>query len=241
MVAHRGLARLRPENTRAAVLAALDAGLAYAEIDVQLSADQVPVVHHDADLRRMSGRGGDLRRLPWARLRRLPAAEPGRFGARFRGERLCSLAGLARALKPRRGWTLFVELKEESLRRFGRGPMLAAVAAALRPVARRCVLISFDPAVLQLARRSTRFPLGLVLRSLKQARAAARSLNPEWTFCDRRLLPKRGSLKPLFGTSRAVIYEVPDCQQARSLLERGAFAVETFRADTLAQELSLWR
>lgn len=241
VVAHRGLARIHPENTRASMLGALRAGLGMMELDVQLSRDGVPVVQHDADLKRMSGRAGDLRRLSFAALRRVRQPEPGRFGRRFAGEPLAGLADLARALaRERRDFTLFVELKEESLRPFGRGYMLAAVAEALAPIRARCVLISFDFAVLRLARRSTRFPLGPVLRSLGQWEREGKALRPEWVFCDRRLLPKSGPLKARFAPARLVVYEVPDPVPARALLRRGAFAVETFRADSLAQELALY-
>jgi glycerophosphoryl diester phosphodiesterase len=242
IVAHRGLARLFPENTRAAVLGALDAGLRMAEIDIQLSADGVPVLQHDADLKRMSGRAGDLRRMPFADLARVRTGEPGRFGRRYRGERVCALAALAQELKGRPAFTLFVELKEESLRPFGREFMLEAVAEALAPIHQRCVLISFDWKVLDLARATTRFKVGPVLRSLGQWTSGSRTaLRPEWVFCDRRLLPKQGSLKRVFGPARLCVYEVPEAGAARELLGRGAAAVETLRADVLAQELALYR
>jgi glycerophosphoryl diester phosphodiesterase len=240
VVAHRGLARIFPENTLESVLGALDAGLSAAEIDIQLSLDGVPVLQHDSDLKRMSGQAGDLRRLPFSKLERLRMSEPGRFGSRFHG-RLCSLARLAEALAQRTGYTLFVELKEESLKPFGRAFMLRAVAEALAPIRRRCVLISFDVEVLRLARDCTRFPVAPVLRSLGQWSREARSMSPEWVFCDRKLLPEKGGLKALFGRSRLCVYEVPECAAALALLARGATAVESFRADSLAQELALYR
>ncbi|HTB33459.1 MAG TPA: glycerophosphodiester phosphodiesterase family protein [bacterium] len=242
VVAHRGLQRLYPENTRASVLAALDAGLTHVEIDVQLSADGVPVLHHDPDLLRLSGRPGDLRRRTWAQLRRTAVPEPGRFGRRYAALRLASLAQLAGDLALRHGFTLFVELKEESIRPFGRERMLAAVAAALRPIHPRCVLISFDLPVLSLARQATRFPVGPVLRRLDQLRLPAfRAMKPDWVFCSSTLLPKQGRLDGLFGRARSCVYEMPEAAKARALFARGIHAVETFRSDSLAQELALYR
>ena len=46
-IAHRGGAGLRPENTLAAFADAMARGCDGAELDVQLSADGVVVVHHD--------------------------------------------------------------------------------------------------------------------------------------------------------------------------------------------------
>jgi len=241
VVAHRGLSRIRPENTRSAVWAALQAGVPRIEIDVQLSLDGVPLLHHDADLLRMTGKAGDLRKMKFAAIRRLSCGEPGRFGSRFRTERPAALAELAEELEASSLKTLFVELKEESLRRFGRAFMLRAVAEALAPIRNRCVLISFDAEALALARETTRFPVGPVLRPSADARALAAGLKPEWMFVDKRLLPKQGALRARFGGARVCVYEVPDPVEARGLFARGIEAVETFRSDTLKEELELHR
>ncbi len=51
IVAHRGANREAPENTIAAFQRALEIGVHGIELDVQLTRDAVPVVHHDAKLR----------------------------------------------------------------------------------------------------------------------------------------------------------------------------------------------
>lgn len=54
-IAHRGLySPRRPENSLAAVEHAIASGFGV-EVDVRVSADGIPVVHHDATLLRMSG------------------------------------------------------------------------------------------------------------------------------------------------------------------------------------------
>ena len=55
VTAHRAGPAPAPENTLAALERAIEAGAGWAEIDVQLTRDGVPVVLHDADLRRMTG------------------------------------------------------------------------------------------------------------------------------------------------------------------------------------------
>src|SRR5690242_244398 len=58
-IAHRGGAQLMPENTLPAFAAALGRGCDGVELDVQLTADGVAVVHHDdrlmADVARENG------------------------------------------------------------------------------------------------------------------------------------------------------------------------------------------
>lgn len=86
--AHRGGARLAPENT----LAAIDNGMALGsdglEIDVHLSADGTPVVIHDPTLDRTTDRTGPLSALTAAELARVDAGYrfevDGRFP--FRGQ-----------------------------------------------------------------------------------------------------------------------------------------------------------
>jgi glycerophosphoryl diester phosphodiesterase len=62
VLGHRGWpAPSHPENTVAAVRAALDAGACGVEVDVRLTADHQPVCLHDADLLRVAGRRDRIR------------------------------------------------------------------------------------------------------------------------------------------------------------------------------------
>ncbi|TLP93265.1 glycerophosphodiester phosphodiesterase [Nesterenkonia salmonea] len=73
-VAHRGLhGDGRPENTLAAFEAAVQAGLPI-ELDVQLTADHKMVVHHDTDLKRLSGRDERVRDMTVDQLRNIRIA-----------------------------------------------------------------------------------------------------------------------------------------------------------------------
>ena len=80
-IAHRALhdrAAGRPENSRAAIRAAVSAGYGI-EMDLQPSAEGVPMVFHDYDLRRLTGVSGRVRGLTAAELgaTRLLGAEDG--------------------------------------------------------------------------------------------------------------------------------------------------------------------
>lgn len=56
-IAHRGASAVAPENTLLAIRLAANMGADMVEMDVRLTADGVPVVIHDANLRRLAGRG----------------------------------------------------------------------------------------------------------------------------------------------------------------------------------------
>ena len=132
-VAHRGLhdAVNVIENTPAAVAAAASAGYA-AEVDLQISADGEAVVHHDAELGRLTDGHGRLDALPAAELKRIP----------FKGtsDRMMTLSDLLDLVAGRVG--LFLELKS----RFDCDPRLPhRVAEVVKSYAGPVAAMSFDP------------------------------------------------------------------------------------------------
>lgn len=79
ITAHRGYSRDAPENTLAAFRAAADAGADWVELDVQLTADEQIIVHHDADFARVTG-GAERRRpgrMTLAEVKRLVLVDHG--------------------------------------------------------------------------------------------------------------------------------------------------------------------
>ena len=73
ILAHRGGCALGPENTLAAFDLGLRAGADGLELDVHLSADGIPVVHHDATLDRTTADRGPLAARTAAELARVDA------------------------------------------------------------------------------------------------------------------------------------------------------------------------
>lgn len=231
LIAHRGWRQRYPENTAAAVNGAIDAGALAVEIDVQLSADGVPVVHHDRDLWRLCRARGRVVDHSWSQLSKLRAYEPGRFGERFRDEPLLSLARLIELLQRAPQVHLFLELKTEVLETFSAAQAVAAVLAVAEPLRERCTCISFSFPLLRATRDAGWPRLGPVLRRWRQTGSrAVTALHPCVVFADRRLLPPRGPLRcpwPL------AVYEVDQPAQAQALLVRGARWVETFAVGEL--------
>ena len=82
LIAHRGAVRHYPENTLLSLKNAIMAGAEAVEFDIQLSADQVPVLVHDADLLRVSGHQGLVMEQSFADLKPISVHEPQRFGQR---------------------------------------------------------------------------------------------------------------------------------------------------------------
>lgn len=87
--AHRGASAVAPENTCAAFAAAVQAGAAGIELDVQLTRDRIPVVIHDETVDRTTDGSGRVQDLSFAEIRRLDAG--GWLGPSWRGEPVPSL------------------------------------------------------------------------------------------------------------------------------------------------------
>src|SRR5690349_2278871 len=104
--AHRGGCAIGPENTIAAFDRGLAAGADGLELDVRLSADGVPVVHHDPYLDRTCNATGPLSALTAAELQRVDAAfhyaERGEFVLRGQSVGIPTLAEVLDRYRDRR-------------------------------------------------------------------------------------------------------------------------------------------
>ena len=90
IIAHRGYSARAPENTLAALEAAVAAGADAVEFDLHVTADGVPVLFHDELLERTSSGSGPLQNMPWIELAKLDAGSW--FGPHFSGEPIPRLA-----------------------------------------------------------------------------------------------------------------------------------------------------
>ncbi len=237
IVAHRGDAEHFPENTLPALEAAWRRGIAHVEFDVQLSADGVPFVIHDASLGRTTRSAGDVRLLMSGQLDGVDAGEPERFGRAHAGTALPRLAAVADLMAGLPGARAFVEVKRASLVHHGRAHCIERVLAAIAPVLERCTVISFDADAARLARTSARVPVGRVLEGdPAQLRPMLELRKPEYVFCDHRRLP--AGRAPPAGDWTWVAYEVTDAGLALELAGRGVAMVESMAPLRLAAELA---
>lgn len=90
IIAHRGYSAVAPENTVAALEAALAAGATSVEVDVRTAIDGTPVLFHDVHLGRTSSGVGPVRRRTVGQLKSLDAGSW--FSEEFADERIPTLA-----------------------------------------------------------------------------------------------------------------------------------------------------
>ncbi len=227
LVAHRGWPARYPENTLVGIGAALAQGARYIELDLQLSADGVPVLFHDRDLKRCTGAAGSVGDLSLESLHELSAGEFDRLGDRFASEKIPTLESVVALLANHPEVHLFAELKRISLERFGRECVLKALVPILMPLAGRCSLISFDIEVQRPLREARDFTRGLILESCdRDSLLAATEVEPDLLFVDVKRVPANITSLPTGPWSWAV-YTVDNAISALSWYERGAAFVET--------------
>lgn len=186
-IAHRGASGDFPENTLCAFDAAIRAGAAMCELDVQRTADGVIVVIHDDLLDRTTDGDGKVAAVSYAELRRLDA---GRWrGQRFAGERVPMLAEVLELARGR--CALNVELKAEGIA----GPVCSLIRE--RRAAEFTLISSFDWPAIAEARRIAPEIASALLTSRAPARAletasamGVAALNPRHDLVDQELCLK---------------------------------------------------
>lgn len=99
VTAHRGGARMAPENTISAMEYAIEAMADYAEIDVQETKDGEIVLLHDNNLKRVTGLNANIWNLTYDEVSQLDAGI--KFHKKFRGEKIPTLNEVLNAVRER--------------------------------------------------------------------------------------------------------------------------------------------
>lgn len=155
-IAHRALHDMgdgRPENSRAAILAAMEYGYGI-EIDLQLSADGQAMVFHDYDLKRLTGQKGPVRTRQAAALAAITLT-----GGDEGIPTLAEVLALVRGRVP-----VLIELKDQH-GQMGKtdGVLEAAVARDLAGYTGPAAVMSFNPEMVAgMADLAPDVPRGLV-------------------------------------------------------------------------------
>lgn len=154
-IAHRALHDItdgRPENSRAAIKAAIDAGYGI-EIDVQLSSDDQAMVFHDYTLARLAEADGPIRQRS--------AVELAGIGLKHGDEGIPTLPEVLDIVDGQ--VPLLIEIKDQDGAMGPNvGPLEASVAEALQGYTGDVAVMSFNPhSVTAFGKLVTGIPLGL--------------------------------------------------------------------------------
>jgi len=223
IVAHRGWNSHYPEKSEPAFRAAIEAGCQWIECDVQFSRDSVPMVFHDATLARTTGCEGEIfdysaRELETMRLKTPKGGKP-------LLTYIPRLVDILTMIRSHPEVTVLVEIKDESLKRFGLNACMEILLAEVEAFRWQVVIIAFDNLALNWARRKAKLRIGWILARLDSAsREQAEELRPEFLICNYKKLEP---VDPWSGPWDWMIYEINDHLTANRFIRRGINFIET--------------
>lgn len=229
LVAHRGYSGRYPENTLLSYQAAYQHGARYMELDLQMTSDRVPILHHDVNLRRMSGVDVDIRDVKASMLKRLTASYSERFADEFKGNRFTKFKKLSKWLAKHPDVTIFVEFKQESIDRFGIPVFVDEVyrRALATEASQQCVFISFNPDIVEYTRSISPLQTGWVLPEWNDDnRAILEALKPDFLFVSKNILPADNDAI-WRGSWQLAVYNLDDADSAIAMANRDIPYLET--------------
>lgn len=238
LIALRGNGAECPENSLPALRSALELGIPRLFIETQLSRDAEAFVLGDPALTAGDSRGGSMLDLASADVAMLDASEAARFGDRFKGVRVPRLADVARLMLEWPDAALFVELRRASLARHGAERFVAVTLSALRDCPERCVIVSRDLLVIDLARRRGAQAVGWIVPDFSTgSQIKLEAIRPDYVFFPQAQLPAGATLRQ--GIWRWVALDVANITRVRELVRAGVDYLATTHVRAVARELGL--
>ena len=237
LVAHRGYMQRFPENTWLGLSAALEAGACWLEFDVQLCRDGHFVVLHDDSFTRTA----DVERSVFdvdSDDITVSVHEPQRFAGRFAPTPVATLTGVLQQLAAWPDARAMVEIKQESIERWGLDLVMAKLVPLLAAHRSQCTLIAYNRAALQWSRQHADLAVGWVLEQYDTAHhIQASAFAPDYLICNHRKFAENETPWP--GPWQWMLYDITDPDQAMAWAARGVALIETADIGTMLQDQRL--
>lgn len=230
VIGHRGAAGLAPENTLHSFREAIRLGAAWLEFDIRFTKDDIPVVIHDATLKRTSSGRGPVRDHTLAEIRKLDAGSW--FGPKFAGERVPTLDEV---LKLGSRVRLNIEIKGRSA-----PPEVAAQAVWERVkdagLEARTLITSFEVKILKAIRAlDVNAPLGFPWESgLRDPVRRALTLGCKLMLLEVGALSEKRVRRCREAGVEVWVYTVNEPEDMRRVMDLGVDGLITDRPDLLA-------
>ena len=235
-IAHRGYASKYPENTLIALDAARQAGAEFVEVDIQLSADQVPLLFHDRDLERLCQQTGAIHDYTFSQLDKFNVTDADKFSEQYATNKITSLQIFINYLKEHPELQAFIELKRSMIEKFGEELVLQILLPMFEGMAEQISFISYNQPILRNIHDNSDYKTGIVVDEWSEYNKKANWI-PEWLFCSASGLPEDNN--ELVINSKIAVFEVGNIGLAKHLLARGIRYLETFRIKEMLDAFSV--
>jgi len=225
-IAHRGYASAYPENTLIALDAAQQAGAQFVEVDIQITANKIPVLFHDRDLERLCQQTGAVHDYSFEQLEAFNVNDAEKFSDKYKDNKITSLETFITYLKEHSELKAFIELKRSMIDKFGDELVLKILLPLFDGMKDQISFISYNQSILENIHNNTEFETGIVVDSWDEYNKNA-NWNSEWLFCSASGLPENNAELEI--NSKIAVFEVGNIGLAKHLLARGICYLETFR------------
>jgi glycerophosphoryl diester phosphodiesterase len=235
LIAHRGYSGRYPENTLIAYQAAYDCGARFVELDLQLTADHIPILHHDPNLKRMADVDIDIFDVSYERLESYSASHTQRFGNEFFDNKFTRFKTFCQWLKKHADVTAFVEIKQESIDHFGLTTVMDSIYKQIQDTdtQSQCVIIAFNHKAIELTHTNTTMRTGWILPAWNDViHKQLKMTNPDFVCCDADKLPEKNE-DIWHGPWQWAVYNVDDVNSVITMEKRGVNFLETNEIGTL--------
>lgn len=230
LVAHRGYMEKYPENSLTAFEMALRSGACFFELDLQMTADKQLVVLHDDNLMRTAGRADSVFDLTLDDLTNISVHEPARLGDRFFPTPIPRLTQVVELLQHYPAATAFVEIKDESLERWGLDFVMETLQQVLKSCVSQCVIIGYSFEALQIVKSRGLYRAGWVLTQFdEEHKRKAELLMPDYLICNYKKIPAQYDFleQPWQDCGTWMLYDITDPEQSLQWAQRGIALIET--------------
>lgn len=234
-IAHRGYASAYPENTLIALDAARQAGASFVEVDIQLSADHIPVLFHDRDLQRLSHQAGAIHDYTFSELEKFNVTDSDKFTDKYANNKITTLKIFITYLNSHPELKAFIELKRSMIERFGEKKVLEILLPMFNGLKEQISFISYNQSILKTIHNTTDYATGIVVDEWSDYTQDAGWIS-EWLFCSAEGLPEENAeleIKP-----KIAVFEVGNIGLAKHLLAKGISHLETFRIKEMLHAFS---
>ncbi len=235
-IAHRGYAAAYPENTLIAIDAARQAGAEFVEVDIQLSADQVPLLFHDRNLERLCQQTGAIHEYTFSQLEKFNVTDVEKFSEQYANNKITSLQTFIDYLKEHPELNAFIELKRSMIEKFGEELVLQILLPMFAGMEEQISFISYNQSVLKNIHDSSNYKTGIVVDEWSEYNKNA-NWDSEWLFCSASGLPEDNNELDI--NSKIAVFEVGNIGLAKHLLARGIRYLETFRIKEMTDAFSV--
>lgn len=193
-IAHRGDCENQIENTLQSIQTAIDNGIKYIEIDVQLTRDSLPILFHDNNLKRMFKIKNSICNVNFDVINQRPLRPSTNKKLHYANYYIPTLLQVVSLIQQYPNVTLYVEIKNINFAFFSYQHVYKTLLNCLQPILQQIVIIGFSYRFLRLVKKKSTLPIAYVLPSWKHySEKMLANLQPNIIFSEIEIIPKNTS------------------------------------------------